>query len=256
MKKVCVMNTLLVFDVDGTLTGPRRRMHEDFSRFFKSICRNYPVFLVSGSDMPKLQQQLPGDVIDLVAGLFPCSGNEMIVEGQVIYRMEHFFPDEVTGFLAGFVDASDYPLRTGNHLEQRVGTLNVSIVGRNADPRQRIEYFTHDNEHHERRDLIAKFMEKFPEYEANVGGQISIDVTPRGWNKSRVFNELSKRYPDRPIAFFGDNMHVGGNDRPLCDAIKNASPDNKVYAVEDHYDTWKILQDNYCVSTRAHSNVA
>ena len=250
------MDTLLVFDVDGTLTGPRRRMHEDFTRFFKSICRNYPVFLVSGSDMEKLEQQLPREVIDLVAGIFPCSGNEMLIDGQAIYRMEHFFPDEVTGFLAGFVDASDYGVRTGKHLEQRIGTLNVSVVGRNADPAQRLAYFNHDGEHHERKKMIEQFMERFPEYEANVGGQISVDITPRGWNKSRVFHELTKRYPDRPIAFFGDNMQVGGNDRPLGDAIQNSSTQNKVYPVDDHYDTWKILQDNYCISARAHSNVA
>ena len=250
------MDTLLVFDVDGTLTGPRRRMHEDFSRFFKSICRNYSVFLVSGSDMPKLEQQLPAEVINMVTGIFPCSGNELLMGGQKIYRMEHFFPDEVISFLNEFIQASDYPIRTGNHLETRTGTLNVSIVGRMANHRQRMEYYSHDGEVGERRKLIEELMQRFPEYEANVGGQISVDVTPRGWNKSRVFNELSTRYPARPIAFFGDNMHTGGNDRPLGDAIRNGSAENQIFAVEDHYDTWKILQDQFCTTTKSQSRVA
>jgi len=250
------METLLVFDVDGTLTGPRRRMHEDFSRFFKSVCRSYPVFLVSGSDMPKLEQQLSSEVIDLVAGIFPCSGNEMLVEGRALYRMEHFFPDELTGFLAGFVDASDYPVRTGNHIETRTGMLNVSVVGRNASPDQRMEYYSQDKQRGERQALIEELAQRFPDYEANVGGQISVDVTPHGWNKSRVYAELSHRYPETPITFFGDNMHLGGNDRPLGDAVKNGSRDNKVFAVEDHYDTWKILQEHYCTKTQMRAQVA
>ncbi len=105
-KRYCVMDTLLVFDVDGTLTGPRRRMHEDFCRFFKSICRNYPVFLVSGSDMIKLEQQLPGEIIKLVTGIFACSGNELLMDGKHMFRMEHHFPGEIVTFLEDFVEAS------------------------------------------------------------------------------------------------------------------------------------------------------
>jgi len=250
------MDTLLIFDVDGTLTGSRRRMHEDFARFFKSVCQNYQVFLVSGSDMPKLEEQLPAEIFKMVAGTFTCSGNEMMVDGQAVYRMEHLFPDEVTGFLAKFVDSSRYPVRTGNHIEARTGTLNVSVVGRNADPKQRMAYFTHDKGSGERQKLIAEIMQHFPDYEANVGGQISVDVTPRGWNKSRVFDELTRRYPGRKIAFFGDNMHTGGNDRPLGDAVKNGSSENKVFPVEDHYDTWKILQEQYNRSQKDRSQVA
>ncbi len=255
-KRYWVMDTLLVFDVDGTLTGPRRRMHEDFCRFFKSICCNYPVFLVSGSDMIKLEQQLPGEIIKLVTGIFACSGNELLMDGKHMFRMEHHFPGEIVTFLEDFVEASQYPVRTGNHLENRTGTLNVSVVGRNADPGQRKKYFAHDNRNGERKALIEALMHEFPDYEANIGGQISVDVTPRGWNKSRVFGELSTRYPGLAIAFFGDNMHLGGNDRPLGDAIRNGSGDNQVFAVEDYCDTWKILQEQFCNQTNIHSQVA
>jgi phosphomannomutase len=244
------MESLLVFDVDGTLTGPRRRMHEDFSRFFKSICRNYPVFLVSGSDMVKLEEQLPTEVMKLVTGIFACSGNEFLMDGRHVFRMEHYFPTEVITFLEDFVEASPYQVRVGNHLETRTGTLNVSVVGRNADPKQRLDYFDYDNKDGERERLIEALAQEFPDYEANIGGQISVDITPRGWNKSRVYGELSSRYPGQSIAFFGDNMHIGGNDRPLGDAIRNSSGENQVFAVEDHYDTWRILQHQYCPQTR------
>ncbi len=48
------------------------------------------------------------------------------------------------------------------------------------------------------------------------------------------------------MAFFGDNMHPGGNDRPLGDALRNGGKENKVFAVENYSETWKILQEQYC----------
>lgn len=239
------MQTMLIFDVDGTLTGPRRRMHEDFARFFSTVCRNYPVFLVSGSDMPKIEQQLPEGILNLVAGIFPCSGNEFLIDGTVQYRMEHFFPDDLKQFVSGFIDSSPYSTRTGNHLEFRSGTMNVSVVGRNVDHAQRMEYLVYDNETGERDRLVQEIRRNFPEYEATIGGQISVDVAPRGWNKSRVYQELSTRYPGYCMAFFGDNMYVGGNDRPLGDAVKNGHIDNMVFSVADHYHAWKILQQHF-----------
>lgn len=239
------MEQLLVFDVDGTLTGPRRVMHEDFARFFRTICASRRVFLVSGSDMAKLAQQLPEFVLEAVAGVFACAGNEFLVDGQAVYRMEHFFPDELTEFVDEFIAASPYPVRCGHHQELRTGTLNVSVVGRNADPVQRAAYFDYDRDHGERQALIDAVMDRFAGYEANRGGQISVDISPKGWNKARVCQELSQRFADAQLVFFGDNIERGGNDQPLADAIMAASPQNRVHPVADHYETWQILQEEY-----------
>lgn len=240
------MEQLLVFDVDGTLTGPRRVMHEDFARFFRSLCVSRPVFLVSGSDMGKLRQQVPEAVLDAVAGVFACSGNEFIVDKRAVYRMEHFFPGELTDFVDGFIAASPYPVRCGRHRELRTGSLNVSVVGRDADPAQRAQYYAYDQEHGERQALIDAVMARFTDYEANRGGQISVDISPMGWNKARVCQELTRRFAGASLVFFGDNIEKGGNDQPLAEAVTAAGADNRVHPVADHYETWRILQDEYC----------
>lgn len=239
------MKQVFVFDVDGTLTGPRRVMYEDFTRFFRAFARSNPVYLVSGSDYGKLEEQLPAHLLDEVQGVFACSGNELRQQGQLRYQMTHEFPAELLAFAQQFVDESAYPVRTGNHLEPRVGALNVSVVGRNATPGQRNDYQQFDHQNLERQRLIDALNSEFSEYEANSGGQISVDVSPRGWNKARVCREVAARHPDAVFHFFGDNIQPGGNDMPLAEAFTAHSPENCIYPVKDHFETWKVLQERF-----------
>ena len=52
------MNKIYIFDVDGTLTPSRQKMTEEFKNFFLSWSEKNFFFLVSGSDLPKLQEQI------------------------------------------------------------------------------------------------------------------------------------------------------------------------------------------------------
>ncbi len=51
----------------------------------------------------------------------------------------------------------------------------------------------------------------------SIGGQISFDVMPRGWDKTYCLRFL-KEYDE--IYFFGDKTHPGGNDYEIYEAIK------------------------------------
>jgi len=244
------MNNVLIFDVDGTLTGQRRLIHEDFARFFKWVVETETVYLVTGSNMEKLERQIPEWLANAVAGIFTCSGNAYYEQGQPVFRMSHVFPQELEDFAQKLVDKSPYEERTGIHLEQRTGALNVSVVGRKATPMQRSQYELYDEEVGERKAMIDAICEAFPDYEANRGGQISIDVSPKGWNKSRVYSEVATKHPDDAIYFFGDNIRKGGNDLPLARTVQNGKTENKVFAVRDHFETWKILQDMFSAEMR------
>jgi len=245
------MENILIFDVDGTLTGQRRLIQEDFARFFKWVVQTETVYLVTGSNMSKLEKQIPDWLMKSVAGAFTCSGNAYHEKGETIFRMSHTFPQELEDFAQELVDNSPYEERAGVHLEQRTGSLNVSVIGRNATPMQRSQYELYDEEAGERKAMIDAIGNAFPDYEVNRGGQISVDVSPKGWNKSRVYTELLNKHPDHVFSFFGDNIRDGGNDLPLARAVQNGKPDNKVYAVKDHFETWKILQELYSVEMRA-----
>ncbi len=232
---------VFMFDVDGTLTEPRKPIEKDFLEFFERFCKSQIVYLVSGSDLPKLEEQLPRSIIARAKGVFSCSAAELWADGNAIYKLDHEFPKLLLEALDDFVTLSDYPSRFGNHIEFRTGMLNVSVVGRNASSSDRQSYFEWDQREGERRKFIEKFLETFSDYEASAGGQISIDVAPKGWNKSKALSVIKEDLPGHPITFFGDRMDAGGNDYPLAEALRLDSAAHEIVPVEGFFETWRHL---------------
>ena len=52
------MNKIFIFDVDGTLTPSRLPMDEKFQEFFKEWVKKNTFYLVTTSDIAKLQEQM------------------------------------------------------------------------------------------------------------------------------------------------------------------------------------------------------
>jgi phosphomannomutase len=106
-------------------------------------------------------------------------------------------------------------------------------VGRAADKPARKAYLAWDQVHRERAALCERLQKAFPDYEAHKGGEISIDISPAGWNKARILVPIRERHGDLAITFFGDSIQPGGNDWPLAEALRAASPHNVIVPVED-----------------------
>ena len=228
---------IYVFDVDNTLTPPREKMPVEFEHPFVEFCRANPVYLVSGSDRGKLDLQLPEAVLLASAGVFSSAGSEFESKGRIVYQHDHEFPDELIDWLDAELGQSKYPVRCGRHIEYRTGALNVSTVGRSADKLARKAYLAWDQVHRERAAICERLQQAFPDYEAHAGGEISIDISPVGWNKSRILVPIRERHGDLAITFFGDAIHPGGNDWPLAEALRNASSHHVIVAVKDWRDT-------------------
>jgi phosphomannomutase len=71
--------TIALFDVDGTLTIPRGEITQDMSEFMKELSKTITVGIVGGSDLPKQQEQLGDNVVDL----FPLNFSQ---NGLVAYK--------------------------------------------------------------------------------------------------------------------------------------------------------------------------
>ena len=69
------MDKIFIFDVDGTLTPSRQKMTKEFKDFFSIWAELNTFYLVTGSDIPKLQEQMDGMEIHS-DGIFTCCGNE------------------------------------------------------------------------------------------------------------------------------------------------------------------------------------
>ena len=64
------MKNIYMFDIDGTLTPSRLPMTQEMEDMFTPFCENNKVFLVTGSYMVKVKEQVPEKIRRLVEGIF------------------------------------------------------------------------------------------------------------------------------------------------------------------------------------------
>jgi phosphomannomutase len=215
-----------MFDIDGTLTEPRQSMTKDFEEFFIKWMNDKKVFLVTGSDMAKVHEQIPVNIINKCYGIFASMANEFYYHGKLEYKNEIDIPEVLIGWLKQQVEFSPWSEKTSNHLEFRPGMLNFSVIGRNATKEQRDKYYEWDKQVLERTRIANYINNKFSELEACIGGQISIDIQTRGKNKAQSLQWIRKNY-NESVYFFGDRCTVGGNDYAICQELDK--PDSNGY---------------------------
>lgn len=94
--------------------------------------------------------------------------------------------------------------------------INVSPIGRNCSKEERNDYEKYDLEHNIRKTMVSVLQEKFGHLNltCSIGGQISFDMFPNGWDKSFCLKFLDQADYDE-IHFFGDKTFQGGNDYEL-----------------------------------------
>ena len=223
-----------VFDIDGTLTPARLPIEPEFKEFFLDWMKGKKVYLITGSDYEKSVEQIGSEILEKVTACFNTAGNICYKKGKIIYQNDWTAPPELISLLNQFMKNSKYPVRTGKHFEHRIGMLNFSIVGRNCTREQRKDYNLYDSKVKEREYFCKTIMEKFPEIEATVGGQISIDIYALGMNKAQIIKHI-----DGPIHFFGDKTKKGENDYAI--ASKLTKLPNRVFSVKDWKDTMELL---------------
>jgi len=226
-----------IFDVDGTLTPSRGRIDEKFERFFFDFCTNNHVYLVTGSDKPKTVEQVGIKIYNQCKRVYQCNGND-VYEGSTNVRTTDWqLPDLARTFLISCEYESPFSIRTGNHIEERSGMVNFSVVGRNASLYERKQYADFDEENKERIKIAEAFNMMFPDLQATVGGETGIDIAPRGADKSQILRDFKE---EDTIHFFGDAMFEGGNDYSLKKALWERG-NSSTHQVSDWENTWELL---------------
>ena len=224
-----------IFDVDGTLTPSRQTIDPTFKEFFKQFIKDNKVWLVTGSDYSKTLEQLGTDICESVVKVYNCSGNDVYFKGSRVHFKKFEAPKELYDLMNGWLQTSSFPLRTGNHIEERMGTINFSIVGRNCTLGERKLYVKHDLENRERESIAYQINLEFPDITATVGGETGIDIYAKGADKSQILEDFNK---NDKIYFFGDKIEQGGNDWPLASKLKEKG----CFNVKDWRDTMERLQ--------------
>ena len=172
-----------IFDIDGTLTPSRKQIDTGFQAFMIKFACTYPVYLVTGSNREKTIDQIGLDLYNRSNRVYNCSGNDIYERGNLVYRNPWKPSNDVKKFLLDELDFSQFPLKTGNHIEERPGCINFSILGRNSLFEERKIYKEWDQIHNERIDIADRFNLEFTELHAFVGGETGIDISSIGSDK-------------------------------------------------------------------------
>lgn len=227
-----------VFDVDGTLTPSRQIIDEEFSDWFYEWCQDKKVFLVTGSDYEKTEEQL-GDPFAYARISYNCCGNSIWADGLEVYRNNWKLNENEWQFLEMQLLKSNFTIRTGRHIEERAGMVNFSIVGRNAAYDQRAAYIEWDYKTKERQRIATNFNKRFPHLEAQIGGETGLDIFEKGKSKAQI-----RQFLNGKIIFIGDACFPNGNDWALVKALNTT---DIWHEVKSYHDTWNILKENYVV---------
>ena len=74
---------IALFDVDGTLTVPRGEITPDMLDFMKTLSTKITVGIVGGSDLPKQEEQLGANIVNLFPYNFSQNGLVAYKDGEL-----------------------------------------------------------------------------------------------------------------------------------------------------------------------------
>ena len=247
------MSKIFLFDVDGTLTPAKSRVDNKFSKQFLNWMVNKEVYIVSGGSFVRIIDQLGLDIVGKTSGVFACMGNIFyrqvdninptgFDDWQIVYENKFKAPRGLYKDLCAAVEESGYYTKTGNHYEERVGMVNFSIVGRNANEKERKEYADYDSEYNERAKIVEKLKQKYDRLDFVIGGAVSIDIFKIGSDKSQVIDRyFEEAIQSNKIVFVGDRIEFPGNDYSLATSLQQHQ-NGSVYEVEKWEDTAELLK--------------
>jgi phosphomannomutase len=242
---------LLLFDMDGTLTPSRNKITASIKEqlhYFKSF--NFiKLGVVSGSDLIKIKEQLGEDVLEVFD--YVCTENGLVTytlgelthtNSMVEFLGENVYQKIVNGFLK-ILSTIELNLKRGNFLELRTGMLNVCPIGRSCSQKERDDFEQFDKTHKIRETIVNQMNQYLTSIDLedilqmSIGGQISIDVFPKGWNKTYCLQHFTTS-TELKVHFFGDRIFPGGNDYEIgidsrVKAHSVSGPDDTVRIVNE-----------------------
>lgn len=220
---------IALFDVDGTLTIPRGKITNEMKEFLSKLRKKIVIGTIGGSDFEKQKEQLGTDVQSRFDycfaenGLTAMSGN--INLGSQCFRKylgEENLRELINYILKYLSNLEDVPVKRGTFIEYRNGMLNVSPIGRSCSREERNHFEKWDNETKCRNKMVYELEKEFGKrfgLTFSIGGQISFDIFPNGWDKTYCLQFLEQDKFDE-IHFFGDKTYKGGNDYEIFTSDK------------------------------------
>ncbi|XP_053211645.1 phosphomannomutase 2-like [Panonychus citri] len=249
---------LCLFDVDGTITPPRLRIDPKVDSFLRRLREKVAVGLVGGSDLYKILEQLgykPGsggredeifskyDYFFAENGLVAYKDGKLLRKESIVNFLGELKIQMFINFALRYMSELRLPRKRGTFIEFRNGLINLCPVGRSCTQAEREEFAVYDEENKVREKFIEALRSEFSGdfgLSFSIGGQISIDAYPVGWDKTYCLHFLPVKSFDK-IYFFGDKTDEGGNDHEIymdkrTIGFKVTSPEDTMRKVSELFD--------------------
>ncbi|EWC44639.1 phosphomannomutase [Drechslerella stenobrocha 248] len=195
----------------------------------KTLRSKVVIGFVGGSDFSKQQEQLGVDGVNVTTlfdfcfsenGLTAYRLGEKLASNSFIEYVGEANYKPLANFILHHIADLDIPVKRGTFIEFRNGMINVSPIGRNATVQERNDFEAYDKVHKVRETLVGLLREKFAHLNLtfSIGGQISFDVFPTGWDKTYCLRHVEAERDANggqyftKVHFFGDKTYEGGND--------------------------------------------
>lgn len=212
---------LYLFDVDGTLTKPRQVISKELKQFLlNKVKPKVALGLVSGSDYSKVAEQMDGeeaaahfDYVFCENGLMYFRNGQLVSAQSILNHLGEQTLQKVINFALNYMSKLELPAKRGNFIEFRTSMINICPVGRSCNQTERDQFVQFDAVHKVRETFVKVLQREFASSGLTfaLGGQISVDVFPHGWDKTYCLRHVEcDNYEE--IHFFGDKTDPGGND--------------------------------------------
>ena len=238
------MNNIVLFDMDGTLTEPRKVIKNNIIPALRELCKITEIGIVTGSDYDYVRQQI-GTLLENTElryriHILPCNGtkyypppniatNEYQIAHQVNMR-EELGESNFRAIIRYLLQRQhllfvyDLPV-TGHHINYRGSLINWCPIGRNANDNDRDTFIEFDTRTSNtfREDEINGFKIRvtrdmnIENIVIKMGGDTSFDIFPKGWDKTYCLRHFSNY---QPAYFVGDRCEHNGNDWEIYQALR------------------------------------
>lgn len=245
-------NTIFLFDVDGTLTPSRCTADKTIIKMLEELRKRVKIAFVGGSDLGKQVEQIGENCLDLFDYCFPENGLSFYKEGKLVkqekiidYLGEDLYK-KFANFCLEYMSKIDIPKKRGTFIEYRNSMINICPVGRSCSTEERKEFFEYDKIHKVRQKMVDAMTKEFAQHDMAfvIGGQISIDCFPKGWDKRYCLRHIKEENLPN-IVFFGDMTQPGGNDYEIFSdesviGITAKGPSETIKQVNEELEKLKI----------------
>ncbi|KFR12043.1 Phosphomannomutase 2, partial [Opisthocomus hoazin] len=158
-------------------------------------------------------------VVEKFDYVFPENGLVAYKDGKFLSKQNiqgHLGEDilqDLINYCLSYIAKIKLPKKRGTFIEFRNGMLNVSPIGRSCSQEERVEFCELDKKEGIREKFVADLRREFAGkgLTFSIGGQISFDVFPDGWDKRYCLGIVAND-GYKTIYFFGDKTMPGGND--------------------------------------------